>query len=59
METTFCLFLDKIGKFNSCYNINIWVEEVNTTKYDIELSKKTRTEKDNRLVEPAPDISSV
>lgn len=46
---------------NSCYNMNIWVEEVNMTKYDIELSMKakTRTEKDNRLVEPVPDISSV
>lgn len=61
LETIFCLFLDEIVKFNSCYNINIWVEEVNMTKYDIELSMnaKTRTEKDNRLVEPVPDISSV
>lgn len=41
--------------------MNIWVEEMNMTIYDIKLSTKakTRTEKDNRIVEPVPDISSV
>lgn len=40
---------------------NIWGEEVKMTKYDNKLSMKAKTitEKDNRLVEPVPDISSV